>query len=66
LGRPRYNGWPWVVPALFVENLEKYFTPVSSGWRVLFQPHAGAGSTFALNVYPELFTPAGVKAIGLR
>ncbi len=28
--------------------------------------HAGAGSTFALNVYPELFTPAGVKAIGLR
>jgi len=26
----------------------------------------GAGSTFALNVYPEPFTPAGVKAKGFK
>jgi hypothetical protein len=27
---------------------------------------AGTGSTFTLNVYPEPFTPAGVKAKGLK
>jgi hypothetical protein len=27
---------------------------------------AGAGFTFTLNVYPEPFTPAGVKAKGFK
>jgi hypothetical protein len=41
------------LPALFVENIEKYFPPATSGWRVLLQPmqvrHLLLRWTFTLN-----------------
>src|SRR5579863_6072295 len=52
------------MPAIVVENLEKYFPPALSGWRSLIQPFAPATACALAGVSFALFRSEAVALVG--
>jgi hypothetical protein len=52
------------VNSILLEHRARYESSVKM--QVVREMSLGEGSTFRLNVYPEPFTPAGVKAKGVK